>query len=140
LKLIVHELTGDDLEQVLRSDRRTIVEAVRPHLYRHNFAAGSLQMQIYDGVTLIAESNVVAISTIGTENYFHGYVTFLINAVLDKDTDYTFKLTSSGYTFDEGSYIGWCNGYDLGHYEATYAVVGKLTEPLDLEIWSRSAR
>lgn len=143
MKLVVHELKAEGLHQVLRSDKRVIVEAVRPHLYRHNVPAGSVRMQIYSGEDLVAESNAVDISTIGSLAYFHGYVTFYINAYLDKDVDYTFSLYSDGidgYTFSEPAYVGWCVGFDLGHYDATYVMASNLDSPLDLEIWSRSER
>lgn len=141
MKLVVHELEAAGLSQVLRSSKRVNIEAVRPHLYRHNFAAGSLQMQILNGATVVATSTSVNIADIGTANYLHGYVRFYINAFLDKNTDYTFKLISSGYTFSEPAYIGWCVGFDaLNHYAATYVAASNLEAPLDLEIWSRSDR
>jgi hypothetical protein len=143
LKLVVHELKAAGLFQTLRPDKRTIVEAIRPHLYRHNFTTGSLRVQIWNDEDLIAESNAVEISSIGTAAFFHGYVRFDIDAYLQKDTDYQIYLYSDGldpYEFNESSYIGWCNGYDLGKYDATYAVASNLHEPLDVEVWTRSER
>lgn len=141
MTLIVHELTGSGLSQIVRRDRNTIVEAIRPHLYRHNFATGSLKIQILDGATLVAESALVPISSITTAPFFHGLVRFEIDAYLAKDTDYTVKLVGEdGYTFDELSYVGWCVGFDLGHYDPTYEASSLLDYPLDLEIWSRSER
>lgn len=141
MKLVVHELMADGLSQVIRRDKNTIVEAIRPHLYRHNFASGSLKLQILDGPTLVAESAVVPISSITTAAFFHGLVRFDIDAYLAKDTDYTVKLVGAdGYTFDESAYVGWCVGFDLGHYAPTYEAASLLDYPLDLEIWSRSER
>lgn len=141
MKLVVHELEAAGLSQVLRSDKRVNVEALRPHLYRHNFASGSLQMQILNGVTVVATSAAVNISDIGSADYFHGYVRFYVNAYLEADTEYTFKLISSGYTFSEPAYIGWCVGFDaLNHYDASYVQASNLEAPLDLEVWARSDR
>jgi hypothetical protein len=47
MKLIVHELEVDGVEQKLTATKNVIVEAVRPHLYRHNFPTGSLKVEIY---------------------------------------------------------------------------------------------
>ena len=141
MKLVVHDLKAEGLFQVVRRNRRTIVEAVRPHIYRHGFPAGSLKVQILkEDDTLVAESDSVLISSIETENYFHGNVRFLISAYLDKNTNYKIKLTSSGYTYSESAFIGWCVGFDLRRYPETYSIDNLLKKPLDLEIWSRSER
>lgn len=142
MKLVVHELKDDGVSQVLRATRNVIVEAIRPHIYRHNFAAGSLKVQILDSEnTLVAESEAVNISSIGSEDFFHGYVRFYINAYLAKDQDYKFKLVGAGgYSFSEAAYIGWCNGFDLGKYTKTYSNMNSLQEPLDLEVWERKVR
>lgn len=142
MKIIVHELTGSGLEQVVVPGRHTIVEAIRPHLYRHNFATGSLKIRIYDsGSNLVAESAAVDIADIGTMDYFHGYVRFLINAYLAKDAEYTIKLVGTdGYSFDEAAYIGWVNGHDLGKYASTSTPASDYHEPFDLEIWERTVK
>ncbi len=142
MKLVVHELTGSSLFQTVTRDRRTIVEAIRPHIYRHNFPTGNLKVQILtEADDLVAESSEVPISSIGTEDFFHGNVRFLLNAYLDKNTNYKIKLVGTGgYSFNESAYIGWCVGFDLGRYLETYEPASLLNKPLDLEIWSRSER
>ena len=142
MKLVVHELTGSGLFQTVTRDRRTIVEAVRPHIYRHNFPTGNLKVQILtEADDLVAESSEVPISSIGTEDFFHGNVRFLLNAYLNKNTNYKIKLVGTGgYSFNESAYIGWCVGFDLGRYPETYEPASLLNKPLDLEIWSRSER
>lgn len=141
MKLVVHELKSDGLFQIVRRNRRTIVEAVRPHLYRHGFPAGSLKIQILtEADSLVAESEEVEISSIGSEDYFHGNVRFYISAYLDKNTNYKIKLISSGYTYNDSAFIGWCVGFDLRRYPETYNIDNLLQKPLDLEIWSRSER
>jgi hypothetical protein len=142
VKLIVQELKASELSQQLTPSRNTIVEAVRPHLYRHLWPSGSLKMQILTtSDVLVAESDAVSIADISAgNNYFHGYVRFYINAFLTKDTAYKFKLTSSGYTYADAAFIGWCNGFDLGKYAAGYTPANDLYEPLDLEVWERTQR
>lgn len=142
MKLVVYELTESGITQELTVARNTIVESVRPHIYRHNFATGSLKIQIIDSEDdVIAESESVDIADIlgpDEEDFFHGYVRFDINAGLKKDETYKFKLVGEGgYTFDEAAYIGWCNGFDLGKYDESYVVDHRVLNALDLEIWER---
>jgi hypothetical protein len=142
MKLIVHELEVDGVEQKLTATKNVIVEAVRPHLYRHNFPTGSLKVEIYTlADVLVAESENVDIADIGSEAFFHGYVRFFINAYLEKDTTYKFKLVGDdGYSFDESAYCGWCNSYDLEKYGKAYSPINSLRFPLDIEIWERKNR
>ncbi len=142
MKIIVHELEASAIEQRLTPSKNTIVEALRPHIYRHNFPTGSLKLQILDmSDTLVGESENVDISDIGSENFFHGYVRFLINAYLAKDTTYKFQLVGEdGYTFDESAYCGWCNAYDLAKYPTPTTPLNSLHHSLDIEIWERKVR
>jgi hypothetical protein len=138
MKLIVHELEASGLVQELTATKTTNIYAVRPHIYRHNFPTGSLKMQILDtSDNLIGESAEVTIASIGSADFFHGYVRFLFSCGVTKDTSYKFKLVSTGgYSFNESAYIGWCNGYDLGKYDTTYTT-SIINTPLDLEVWER---
>lgn len=141
MKLVVAELTSSGLEQIVVPSKNTIVEAIRPHIYRHNFAAGSLKLSIYDSLNnLVAESDPVAISSIQSLAYFHGYVRFNINAYLKRDQEYRIKLTGTGYTFSESAYIGWCNGFDLGKYDPITTPISDFAAPFDLEIWERTEK
>ncbi len=142
MKLIVHELDAVEVAQVLTPEKNTIVEAVRPHIYRHNFPSGSLKMQIYDeSDVLVAQSELVDIADIGTQAFFHGYVRFLIDAYLTEGEPYKFKLVGAGgYSFSEPAYCGWCNGFDLVKYDIDGTPLSPLHYPLDLEIWERKVR
>lgn len=139
MKLVVHELSST-LEQELLSDKNTILESVRPHLYRHGHPDGSLQIEVLDDSdTVIGTSNSVPISTIGSQDYFHGYVRFDVNAGLKRDQFYKFRLLTSGYTFSESAYIGWCGDYDLKKYPYS-SPVEPIHSPLDLELYERTTR
>jgi hypothetical protein len=142
MKLIVHELTGAGLEQIVTPTKNTIVVAVRPHLYRHNFATGSLKVQVLtEGDVLINESETVDIADIGEMDFFHGYVRFDVSAYLAKDTAYKIKLVGGdGYTFDDSAYCGWANGFDLQKYPTNEAPSNSFEYPFDLEIWERTEK
>lgn len=141
MKLVVHELVGS-LDQEMRPRKNTIVEAIRPHIYRHAFAAGSLKLQILDDSSaVIAESENVAIANIGSAQFFHGYVRFYVNAYLKKGETYTVRLIGEdGYAFSESAYCGWVNGYDLGKYPALITPDSHFNYPLDFEVWERTVK
>lgn len=142
MKLVVHELEADGVEQKMTATKNVILEAIRPHLYRHNFPVGSLKMQILTlDDDLVAESETIDIADIGSMAFFHGYVRFFISAYLGEGVTYKFKLVGGdGYSFDESSYCGWCNSFDLEKYPKAYTPVNSLYYPLDLELWERKNR
>ncbi len=142
MKLIVHELEAVALEQSLTASRNILVEAVRPHIYRHNLPTGSLKVRIRNSSdVLVAESEEVEIADIGSDNFFHGYVRFFINAYLASGQTYKFQLIGTdGYTFGEAAYCGWVNAYDLNKYLLSYVAVDSLRSPLDIEIWERKVK
>lgn len=139
MTLVLMELDSD-IDQTVTPPRNVIVEAIRPHLYRHNFPTGNLKLQILTiADVLVAESEEIAIEDIGEMDFFHGYVRFYINAYLKKDTQYKIRLTSTdGYVFDESAYCGWVNGYDLGKYQLDVIPNSVYQYPFDLEIWERT--
>jgi len=139
--LILNELIDDDLKQEIKvKDQNVDVIAIRPHIYRHNFATGSLAIQVQDTIgDIIATSNTIAISSIATLDFFHGYIRFDIEASLKADTIYNISLRSSGgYTFAESAYIGWCNDFDLEKYDKNYIPLNEFAAALDMEIWERT--
>lgn len=138
MKLIVNELKTALMYQEISPSKNTIIAAIRPHLYIHNNPAGSLKLQILDqNNELIVESETLAISTMTSALYYHGYIRFYINFYAQKDQIYRIKLTSSGYTYSSTSYVAWCNDWDLSKYQSDYTLTVDNKTPLDMEIWSR---
>ncbi len=140
MKLCVAELESE-LFQVVRPKANTLVEAIRIHLYRHNSPEGSLSVRVADlNGRSIAVSDTVLISAIPSKTFYHGYVRFLIQCSLKKNEQYRVYLNSSGYSFNESAYIGWCNDFDLRKYDTEYTPSSALAAPLDLEVWAKSTR
>lgn len=143
MDLVVFELglTGDFGNTQLRQQIRPLidlqVEAFRPHLYVEDNPAGSLFMEVQDlnGKT-IAASNTVAISSITSATYFHGYVKFDISIGLRKDVSYNIALKPSGYTYSASTFVGWCNDFDLRKVDTTVPSPIGVSSPLDMEIWT----
>jgi hypothetical protein len=119
-------------------DSAVTVRAVRPHLYIALPQASSLTMQILNsGATVIATSETVTVASITTANYFHGYVRFYIDAILAAETNYTFRLQASGYTYSDSSFVGWCSDFDLRKYSLGFSPLIAAEDPLDMEIWEQ---
>jgi hypothetical protein len=138
MKLLVHELKTT-LKQQFQPTENLDVLYVRPHLYKHNSPSGSLKIQILgESEELIKESSLITISSISSANYFHGYIRFEITVPLRSSNTYYMALASSGYSFAEGAYIGWCNDYDLRKVSATYTPSVGYSAALDFELWTKN--
>lgn len=135
MKLIVHELYSE-LFQVVKPLKNEFIQAIRVHLYKHNNPVGSLKLEIRDNNNkVIATSNTVNISEIAGQ-FYHGLITFEVSVSLQKESDYRLYLSSTGYSFAESAYIGWCNSYDQLSYESEYQNTNSLYAPMSFEIWS----
>lgn len=134
MKLVVEELKTE-VETRFEVTAITQAVAIRPHLYRHGNPAGSLYLEIHSENGLIATSEQISISSIGTQNYFHGFVRFYISKQLKPGVEYTIKLKSDGYTFSEGSYVGWVLDHDRTGYSTDSTI--PLLAPFKFELWVR---
>lgn len=137
--LLVHELKGT-LFQEVTPDKTTQVEAIRINLYKHNFPSGNFTLEIHDlsGELIATSATTLNASEISSSNFYHGLIRFYVDVQLMKDVTYRVVLKSSGYSFSEGNYLGWCSGYDLGIYPPSYEQTGSFQAPLSLEIWERT--
>lgn len=135
MNLLVCELNGACFQPVTTDENVIHITAIRPHLYKHLAPAGSFYIQIQDANgKKIANSNSLTAANISASNYFHGYVRFDINASLFPETQYRIALKSSGYSYSDSAYIGWCTDYDLRKYTLTGFATGEAWA-LDMEIW-----
>lgn len=135
--LVVHELVTVLKQEINLLDKDLLVHAIRPHIYRHNSPTGSLHLEIWDeNEKTIAQSSSVAIASIGTAAYFHGYVEFPFVEPLKAGSTYWVALKATGgYSFSESAYIGWCNDYDLRKVDADYTPNEGVSAALDMEFW-----
>lgn len=143
MKLIVFELQDDNIKQQIKVNENDLqVGAIRPHIYRHRAPAGTISMQVQDvNGGIIATSNALTISTLGTLDFFHGQIRFDIEASLNANTVYNIAMRSSGYSFAEAAYVGWCNDYDLQknerNFELDFSNGGDFDAALLMEVWER---
>lgn len=143
--LLITEL-DTTLSQKVTPTATMIVAAIRPHIYIQNSPAGSLRVDIYDSTntTLLKSSETITVASIKsqaliTDDYFHGYIRFLIDWGLVKDTQYTIRLEGvSGYTFSTTDHIAWCKDFDLRKYSASYTPNVGFNSSFDLELWEQN--
>jgi hypothetical protein len=136
--LLVHELIESLVSDLRSPDSIVQINSIRPHLLRFGLPAGDVNLELRNaGGDVITVSDSMAITDIGTGTYWHGYIQFQLSAQIRPDTLYSIALVSSGYSFSEGGYLGWVNGFDLGKYPGSYAGASGWSAPLDLEIWNR---
>jgi hypothetical protein len=137
MKLITSELVTTLYQQITIGNFPIQLVAIRPHLLRWLHPTGSLAVQIQDASgQVIATSPAVAISAIGSDNYWHGYQRFDLSTHLKALATYRIALIpSGGYSFSESAYIGWCNDFDLRKVAATYSPNVGINGALDMEIW-----
>lgn len=135
--LQVHELQTE-LKQKFRATANIDLYAIRLHLYRHLLPAGNLFLELRTAAgILIKTSEVIAISAIPhTENYYHGYIRFLLSYPLRKDLEYYVALKSTGYSYSGSAFIGWVNDFDLKRVDSAYAPNAGISAPLGFELWA----
>lgn len=138
MKLLVHELQ-DEVYQTITPSKNVVVEAVRPHLYKHNFPSGNIVIEIHDSIgCLIAQSEPVNIADISEADFYHGYIRFYIKAYLQAGTTYRVVIKAQGgYSFSESAYIGICKSFDFDTYPASYYPNSGVNAPLDIQVWTR---
>lgn len=137
MKLIVIELKSE-LAQTIIPDRTEHVEGIRLHLYKHAEPTGYIHLELRDeNNSLITQSEVIPISSIESDGYYHGQIRFNVNAHLKEQTEYKIVLCHTGYIFDESAYVGWCLDYDYNSYPKGYEYSSPLKSSFDFEIWTR---
>lgn len=129
----------DSAFQEIRATRSANIVNIRPHVIKHGAPAGSLKVQILDSNGfLIKESNAVAISSISTATYAHGYLKFDLNIPILKDQLYQIKLVAfNGYVFSDNNHIGFCRDFDLRKVTADYSPSVGFSSAFDIELWER---
>jgi hypothetical protein len=138
MTLVIHELVTT-LTQSVTKDYAEDVGAIRLYLIKYAAPAGSLYVEIQtSGGSLLVTSDTVTITDISAVAHFHGYVrfTFPTSYKLAADTTYKIVLKSTGYTFSELAYVGWCNAYEFAFVDADYSPSTGLNAPLLLEMYS----
>lgn len=140
--LMVHEIYGSALIQQFRTPNDGLVReiaAIRPHLYIQGGPSGQILVRLQNTSTVgvLADADLVTVSSITSATYFHGYVTFDINATVQPNTVYQISVGASGATWTSASFVGWVTDHDKRKYSPNYTPATDAEYPLDFEIWER---
>ena len=138
--LAVEELKTTLTQDILIGVSNLNVEAIRPRLYKHNTATGSVTIEVRDtnGETIKA-SNTIAISALSAAAFFHGFIQFDINIGLKAETTYQIALVpSGGYSFGESAYVGWVLDHEDPQVGIGYSAPNNgFSSPRSLQLWTR---
>ena len=142
--LVVEELRTTLTQEVTLSlPRRYHVDTIRLHLYFHNSPSGTFSFSILDqSDNVIASKSFTSAqfySAIPTANiYAHAYFSVqLDNKVHLPSTVYKLRLSASGYTFLNTSYVGWVRDHEDLKVPLGFIPDSDLFNPLSYEIWVR---
>lgn len=109
--LVVDQLITT-LDQPVSIKKPIQLATIRPHLYLHNNPTGTFYLNIYNLSGLFKSfsftSNDIKSAAGLSEAYFHAYYAITTTPFILPRGSYTIKLESSGYTFSESSFVGWC--------------------------------
>jgi hypothetical protein len=110
--------SGLVLTQEIEIKREITLAGIRCFLYFHGLPAGTFYFRLYKDGNLIKEYSFTAASAKAsangvnpTHNHFWVYLSLAGDVKLGRG-DHELKLESSGYTFDEDSWIGWSKDWD----------------------------
>lgn len=103
------------LAQPITVRRDILCAAFRAKLYVHNLPSGVFLISILKGAQVIMTidfSSVELQQKLDIDDlYFWGDFAFPVSFYLDRG-DYQIRLESSGYVFNDGSFIGWVKDFD----------------------------
>jgi hypothetical protein len=140
-KLVVEELKTS-LKQTFRTNTRLVLQAVRPHIYKHLSPAGDLTLNIIqDGKTVGTKTVTSAIIESGTDstptNYYHGIYTLEFdNQVVVNEGEFEIELVGeNGYSFSESAYFGWVKPHEDLYIETEYTPAGDDYNPFGVQLW-----
>lgn len=139
MKIQVEELRGE-LSHHANAWRRICVAAIRPYIYKHLSPSGTFTFSIYQGGEKLGEQSLTSLdiennSEATSINYFHGPFRILFDSpIIINKGDFEIRLTSSGYTFSDASYLGWIREHDriVNDFIPTDSTYHN---PLAVELW-----
>jgi hypothetical protein len=119
-----------ELSQVfnLKLSERYMIGAFSPYLYIHNAPAGTFLFEVIKNSVTIFESFFTSDSLLddmGTiHNHAHVFFPFMPDFPVQLSKgEFTVKLSASGYTYTDSSFIGWVQQHENIQNEMDYVPV-----------------
>lgn len=113
--LVVDELISS-FEQPVVIKKTIKALSIKFHFYVHNMPSGSFKFEIWKGLNLYAEfpfsCNDLRSSFGGSSQYFRVFYPFGVGSNITLyEGEYTFKITSTGYTYSASSFLSLCKDW-----------------------------
>ncbi len=114
MRLYVEELRATALVQEFTRTSTALVPKVRLHICKYLSPAGTFIASLTDADDNVLGTdsqtlNDMVVAGLPSANYYHGHVTFEFPRALTlKPGTYKLKLSSSGYTYSDTVFLGWC--------------------------------
>lgn len=145
---VVRELlsSGATLEQFFLVKKRIHVKDLRLRLWKSQTPSGTFTMKIKDdGGNQVLTKNFTA-ANINTQwstannSYAYGGYNFGLTtqAVLLENKTYSIELSSSGYTYAAGNFLGWVKSHEFHENEFKDVIPSFLDYPMSFLIWGFS--
>lgn len=145
MRLYVEELKATPLVQTFTRATACQVAFFRLHLVKYLSPAGTFILQLTDSsdnVIATSSQTLADMQTEGSadlqENYYHGQIKFTFDRAynLRANEVYKIKLSSSGYTYSDTDFIGWCKAFEDPAIPVTGDVAhAPIDSPYDFETY-----
>lgn len=143
--IVVEELrTTLDQDFTTKLFPRLHLVAIRPYLYLHNNPAGTFTLSVYDSGSNLLESKSFTASDVYTaldtvNTYAHVWYNVEFTNPLNLPAGvYTMRLSASGYTFNNSSFIGWIREHENLKVPLDFTPTNDMFNPMAYELWSRN--
>lgn len=138
--LLVDKL-GTSLEQniTVTGTERVHIAAFIPYLYVFNIPDGTFTFQLIKSSVVIFSQSFTSAdikTSVGTaNNYIHSFYPIIPTVLVQMLAgNYTVKITSSGYTATEASYLGWIRQHENIQNGIDYTPTSDRKNPLAIRI------
>lgn len=138
MKILCAELVNE-LIQPVTFEKEFTLEAVYPFLVMINSPSGTFNFEmIKDASTIFSKTFTSSDlkSALGTlDDYLYSFHPIIPNSPIRiKKGTYNFKLTHTGYSFNESSFLGWGQQYEDRQNPVSYTITGSSSIPLAFRI------
>jgi len=139
--IVTEELIGTLTQTItLTYDRVYHIAGVKIKLLMYNTPSGTFTLSIKQGATTLSTATFTSadiktdLST--TDDYAYLYKALNFSLPLKKGS-YDLVLSSSGYTYDASSFLGWIKSHENVFIEPTTAIGNFIDNSLDVLIYEK---
>lgn len=137
--LVIEELITELSQQIrMKLDTRSHIASLAPYIYMHNAPAGTFTLSITGTGVNFSKSFTcadikAALNT--TNNYAHVFMPVVpLSPLYLKRDIYTVKLSASGYTFSESSFLAWIKEHEDVKHNIEYIPTNDEYNPFSMRI------